>query len=66
MRETERRVRMVVKSIETNHSFIKGWGYLILMHATRGNRSNNTRRDVDKTAYSLLRVHDVPGASGVD
>lgn len=50
---------------ETNHTYIKGWGHLlpdtylpqeeigvIMLH-----------RDVEKTAQSLLRVHDVPGAS---
>jgi hypothetical protein len=50
---------------ETNSSYIRGWGYLlpdtyipqeqigvIILH-----------RDVEKTAYSLLRIHEVPGAS---
>ena len=50
---------------ETNHSFIKGWGYLIpdvyVPQEVIG--VIILRRDVDKTAYSLLRVHDVPGAS---
>lgn len=50
---------------ETNHSFIKGWGYLlpdtyipqqeigvVILH-----------REVEKIIHSLLRVHEVPGIS---
>jgi len=50
---------------ETNHSFIKGWGYLIPNAYVPQEEIGIIilRRDVDKTAYSLLRVHDVPGAS---
>lgn len=50
---------------ETNHSFIKGWGYLIPDVYVPQEEIGVIilRRDVDKTAYSLLRVHDVPGAS---
>jgi len=55
MRESERRVRMVVKSIaETNHSFIKGWGYLIPDAYVPQEEIEVIilRRDVDKTAPS--------------
>jgi hypothetical protein len=50
---------------ETNHSFIKGWGYLIpdLYIPQEEIGVIILRRDIDKTAYSLLRVHEVPGVS---
>ena len=50
---------------ETNHSFIKGWGYLIPDNYIPQSEIGIIilRRDIDKTAYSLLRVRDVPGAS---
>lgn len=50
---------------ETNHSFIKGWGYLIPDTYIPQEEIGIIilRRDVEKTAYSLLRVRDVPGIS---
>ncbi len=50
---------------ETNHSFIKGWGYLIPDEYIPQEEIGVIilRRDVDKTAYSLLRVHEPPGIS---
>jgi hypothetical protein len=50
---------------ETNHSFIKGWGYLLPDKYISQEEIGVIilRRDVDKTAYSLLRIHDVPGSS---
>ena len=50
---------------ETNHSFIKGWGYL-LPDAYIPQEEIGViilKRDIDKTAYSLIRVRDVPGIS---
>lgn len=50
---------------ETNHTYIKGWGYLLpgtyLPQEEIG--VIILRRDIEKTAQSLLRVHDVPGVS---
>ena len=50
---------------ETNHSFIKGWGYLIPDTYIPQSEIGIIilQRDIDKTAYSLLRIRDVPGAS---
>jgi hypothetical protein len=50
---------------ETNHSYIKGWGYLLPDEHIPQEEIGVIilRRDTAKTAYSLLRVHDVPGAS---
>lgn len=50
---------------ETNHSFIKGWGYLLPDKYISQEEIGVIilRRDVDRTAYSLLRVRDVPGNS---
>ncbi|MGB3640919.1 MAG: hypothetical protein WBA39_25585 [Rivularia sp. (in: cyanobacteria)] len=50
---------------ETNHSFIKGWGYLIPDTYIPQEEIGIIilRRDVDKTAYSLLRLREVPGTS---
>jgi len=48
---------------ETNHSFIKGWGYLL----PNGYIPQTEiavivlRRNIEDSIYSLLRVHDVPG-----
>ena len=50
---------------ETNHSFIKGWGYL-LPDAYIPQEEIGViilKRDIAKTAYSLIRVRDVPGIS---
>ena len=50
---------------ETNHSFIKGWGYL-LPDAYIPQEEIGViilRRDIDKTAYSLIRVRNVPDIS---
>ena len=48
---------------ETNHSFIKGWGYLFPdAHAPQSEIGVVVlRRDPEKVAASLLRVRDVPG-----
>ena len=50
---------------ETNHSFIKGWGYLIPdEHIPQEDIGIVIlRREPEKIAYSLLRCHDVPGRS---
>jgi hypothetical protein len=50
---------------ETNHSFIKGWGYLLPDQYIPQEEIGVIIlcRETAKTAYSLLRVHDVPGAS---
>jgi hypothetical protein len=50
---------------ETNHSFIKGWGYLIPDSYIPQNEIGVIilRRDEEMTAYSLLRSHAVPGIS---
>ena len=50
---------------ETNHSFIKGWGYLIPDAYIPQEEIGVIilDRDIDKIAYSLLRLHDVPDAS---
>jgi hypothetical protein len=48
---------------ETNHSYIKGWGYLIPDEYIPQEEIAVIilRRNIDDCAYSLLRVHDVPG-----
>lgn len=50
---------------ETNHSFIKGWGYLIPNVYIPQEQIGVIilRRDIDKTAFSLLRSHEPPGIS---
>ncbi|MEM9509622.1 MAG: hypothetical protein AAGA16_18395 [Cyanobacteria bacterium P01_E01_bin.35] len=50
---------------ETNHSFIKGWGYLLPDAYISQSEIGVIilKRDIDKTAYSLIRVRDVPGIS---
>ena len=50
---------------ETNHSFIKGWGYLLPDAYVPQEEIGVIilRRDIDKTAYSMLRIHDVPASS---
>ena len=49
---------------ETNHTFIKGWGYLIPEQIPQEEIGVIIlTRDPDNIAYSLLRLHDVPGAS---
>lgn len=50
---------------ETNHSFIKGWGYLLPDKYISQEEIGVIilRRNVDRTAYSLLRIRDVPGNS---
>lgn len=50
---------------ETNHSYIKGWGYLVPDEYIPQEEIGVIilRRDLYKTAYSLLRIHNVPGAS---
>ena len=50
---------------ETNHSFIKGWGWLV-PDAYADQQEIGVvvlRRDPSKVALSLLRLHDVPGTS---
>jgi len=47
---------------ETNHIFIKGWGYLIPEFIPQDEIGIIVlRRDIEKTIHSLLRVRDVPG-----
>jgi hypothetical protein len=47
---------------ETNHSFIKGWGYLLPEAIPQDELGVVVlRRDPAKVAYSLLRLHDIPG-----
>lgn len=48
---------------ETNHSYIKGWGYLIPDEYIPQEEIAVIilRRNIDDSAYSLLRVHDIPG-----
>jgi hypothetical protein len=48
---------------ETNHSYIKGWGYLIPDQYIPQEEIAVIilRRNIDDSAYSLLRVHDIPG-----
>jgi hypothetical protein len=50
---------------ETNHSYIKGWGYLVpdAFIPQEDIGVIVLRRDLDQVAYSLLRLHNVPGAS---
>lgn len=50
---------------ETNHSFIKGWGYLLPDQYIPQTEIGVIvlRRDLEKTAYSLLRIRNVPGCS---
>lgn len=50
---------------ETNHSYIKGWGYLIPDEYIPQEELGVVilRRTVEKTVYSLLRVHEAPGVS---
>jgi hypothetical protein len=47
---------------ETNHSYIKGWGYLIPDEYIPQKEIGVIilRRNIDDSAYSLLRVHDIP------
>ena len=61
LREMQRRARGRIYC-ETNHSFIKGWGELIPEFLPPEDIGVIVlRRDVDRTAASLMRVHDVPG-----
>ena len=48
---------------ETNHSYIKGWGYLIPDEYIPQEEIGVIilRRNINDSAYSLLRVHDIPG-----
>ncbi len=50
---------------ETNHSFIKAWGYLLPDSYIPQEEIGVIilRRDIDKTAFSLLRVREVPGTT---
>lgn len=50
---------------ETNHSFIKGWGYLIPDNYIPQEEIAVIilRRNIEDTIYSLMRVHDIPGSS---
>ena len=50
---------------ETNHSFVKGWGWLVPDEWAPQEQIGVIilRRDPEKVATSLLRLHDVPGAS---
>jgi len=47
---------------ETNHTFIKGWGYLIPENIAQEEIGVIIlRRDIGKIIHSMLRVRDVPG-----
>jgi hypothetical protein len=50
---------------ETNTSYIKGWGYLFPDQYAPQDEIGVVilQRDVEKTAYSILRIHEVPGTS---
>lgn len=50
---------------ETNHSFIKGWGYLLPDNYIPQEEIAVIilRRNIQDTIYSLLRIHDIPGSS---
>lgn len=49
---------------ETSHTFILGWGYLLLEHLKQEEIGILVlRRDREKIARSLLRVHEVPGTT---
>jgi hypothetical protein len=50
---------------ETNHSYIKGWGYLLPDAYIPQEQIAVVilRRDPEKIAQSLLRIHNVPGAT---
>lgn len=50
---------------ETNTSYIKGWGYLLPDQYVPQDEIGVVilQRDVEKTAYSILRIHEVPGTS---
>lgn len=50
---------------ETNTSYIKGWGYLLPDQYVPQDEIGVVilQRDVEETAYSLLRIHEVPGTS---
>jgi hypothetical protein len=50
---------------ESNHSFIKGWGYLLPDKYIPQEEIGVIilRRDIDRTAYSLLRIHNIPSSS---
>lgn len=62
LREIHRAVKPGRIYCETNHSFIKGWGHLVPEFIPQEEIGVVVlRRDVDRTAHSLLRVHDVPG-----
>ena len=66
MREIHKKSKNASKIYcETNHSFIKGWGYLLPDAYVPQEEIGVIilRRDIDKTAYSLIRVRDVPGIS---
>src|SRR4051812_46503666 len=62
LRAVRRRSRPGKVYFETNHSFIKGWGYLLPEFVPQEQVGVVVlRRDPAKVAYSLLRLHDVPG-----
>lgn len=50
---------------ETNHSYIQGWGNLVPDVFIPRNKIGivNLSRDPEKVACSMLKLHDVPGAS---
>lgn len=63
LRAIRRRARPGHVYCETNHSFVKGWGYLLPDAFVPQDQIGVVvlRRDPEKVAYSLLRLHDVPG-----
>ncbi len=50
---------------ETNTSYIKGWGYLFPDQYASQDEIGVVilQRDLEKTAYSILRIHEAPGTS---
>ena len=66
MKQIHRQIKNGAKIYcETNHSYIKGWGYIIPDEYIPQEEIAIVilRRDIDRVAYSLLGVHNVPGTS---
>jgi hypothetical protein len=66
MKQIRRQIKNGAKIYcETNHSYIKGWGYIIPDQYIPQEEIAVVilRRDIDQVTYSLLRAHDIPGMS---
>ncbi len=62
IRKQSRRGRKIY--YETNHSFIKGWGYLIPEYIPQDEIGVLIlRRDVEQVVYDSIRDHKIPGRS---